>query len=230
MDENLEKEIEKQAKNLIVKEETKSKTEIDTLIDEKVKNSDNLKSAIDLFATKTALKQEETLNKVVEEKQEELRNDAEAKRVQSETERITKEVEKVKQEKEKKIAELDKEIVAKKKEVEKLNAESDKAQAFFESNKDILKYIGIREKKSTKTMQYLMLPATLVFIFVQILIFPITLCGLVLETIIGILGGICGAIKNQALKIVITILVLLVIAGVSFCTYYFGGNLIKTNL
>ena len=222
MDENLEKEIEKQAKNLIVKEETKSKTEIDTLIDEKVKNSDNLKSAIDLFATKTALKQEETLNKVVEEKQEELRNDAEAKRVQSETERITKEVEKVKQEKEKKIAELDKEIVAKKKEVEKLNAESDKEQAFFESNKDILKYIGIREKKSTKTMQCLMLPALIVFIVVQVLLFPLTFCGLLLETVMNIIGGVCGAVKNNAAKILLTIFVILLIAVVIFCVYYFG--------
>lgn len=222
MDENLEKEIEKQAKNLIVKEEAKSKTEIDTLIDEKVKNSDNLKSAIDLFATKTALKQEETLNKVVEEKQEELRNDAEAKRVQSETERITKEVEKVKQEKEKKIAELDKEIVAKKKEVEKLNAESDKAQAFFESNKDILKYIGIREKKSTKTMQCLMLPALIVFIVVQVLLFPLTFCGLLLETVMNIIGGVCGAVKNNAAKILLTIFVILLIATVIFCVYYFG--------
>jgi hypothetical protein len=159
MDE-LEKKIEEQANTLINKNLVGS---VDELLDKKIGNSNDVKSAIDFFATQTALKQEETLEKVVEEKQEELRNDAEAKRVQAETDRISKEVQKVKQEKEKQLAELDKVISAKQKEVEQLKAESDKAQAFFDSNRDILKYIGIREKKSLKTMQHLMFYATIVF-------------------------------------------------------------------
>lgn len=207
----------------LIGDKTKSIEEVSKIITDKVNGTDNVKTAIDLLTTKTALQQEGVVEKLVDEKEQELVKDAETKKINAETEKI-------KKEKEKEIAEFDKIIYAKQKEIEQLKVEADKAQAFFDSNKDILKYIGVREKKSLKTMQVLMFPATLVFIFVQILIFPITLCGLVLEAIIGILGGICGAIKNQALKIVITILVLLVIAGVSFCTYYFGGNLIKTNL
>ena len=99
-----------------------------------------------MFATATAVKQEETVVKIVEEKQEELKNDAEAKRVKAETERIQKEVEKVKQEKEKELAVLDKIISSKQKEVEQLKVESDKAQAFFDSNKEILSYVGVRSK------------------------------------------------------------------------------------
>jgi Tfp pilus assembly protein FimV len=156
--EDLNKTIEQKANELINDaEKNVKKNEVFNIIDDKVKNSGNLKEAIDFYATATALKQEETLNKIVDEKQEELRIDAETKRVQSETDRILKETEKIKQEKEKQLAELDKEIASKKKEVEKLQAESDKAKSFFESNEDILSCIGIRSKKSTKVMYMLMI-------------------------------------------------------------------------
>lgn len=210
-------------------EENKSLTSannINSLLDKKVNETNDVKSAIDILATKTALEQEETLNKVVTEKQEELRTDAEAKRIQAETAKISQEVEKVKQEKEKQLAELDKEISKRKAEVEQLKADGDKAQAFFDSNKDILKYIGIRERKSMKAMQALMFPATVVFIIVQILLFPLTFIGLLLETIVNILGGICGAIKNNAMKIVLSILVILLLLGGAFCAYFFGGKLL----
>lgn len=218
---NLEKKIQEEANSLIESKDTKK---IHDLIDEKVNETSDVKSAIDLFATKTALQQEETISKVVEEKQEELRNDAEAKRVQAETERVSKQAEKAKQEKERELAELDRIIATKKAEVDRLKAESDIEQAFFNSNKDILKYIGVREKKSLKTMKSLMFPASIIFVIVQILLFPLTFCGLLLETIVGIVGGVCGAIKSNALRIVLTILVIAVISCVGFCAYYFAGK------
>jgi hypothetical protein len=49
----------------------------------------------------------------------------------------------------------------------------------------------------------------------------------VLETIVNILGGICGAIKNNALKIILSILVVALVVGGGFCAYYFGGKLIS---
>lgn len=198
---------------------------IEPLLERKVQETTDVKNVIDVLATKTALEQEETITKVVQEKQEELRNDAEAKRIQSETERISKEVERVKQEKERELARLDKEISAKQKEVEQLKVESDKSQAFFDSNKDILKYIGIREKKSIKTMQALMIPATVVFVVVQLLLFPLTFIGLLLETVVNILGGICGTIKNNALKIAISALIILLLLAGTFFTYYFFGKI-----
>lgn len=196
--------------------------QVHNLIDQKVKETEDVKVALDLLATKTALGRQETRDKVVEEKQEELRNDAEAKRVQAETERIAKEAEKARREKERELAELDRIISTKKAEVDRLQAESDIASAFFNSNKDILKYIGVREKKSLRTMQVLMAPAIFVFILVQVLLFPLTFCGLLLETIVSIIGGVCKAIQINALKIIVAILVVVLLVGVGFCAYYFG--------
>lgn len=199
---------------------------LNELLERKASETSEVKSAIDILATRAALEQDDTIEKVVNEKQEELRNDAEAKRIQAETAKISQEVEKVKQEKEKQLAELDKEISKKKAEVEQLKADGDKAQAFFDSNKDILKYIGIRERKTMKTMQVLMIPATIVFVLVQALLFPLTFIGLLLETVVNILGSICGAIKNNALKLILSALVILVLFGGGFCIYYFGGKLL----
>ena len=211
---DIEKKVEERANEII---SLKSEGSVDNVIMEKVRKTDNVKEAIDLMTTTTALKQEGVVEKLVEEKEKELIKDAETKKLQAETDKL-------KQEKEKEIAEYDKVITAKKKEIEQLKVEADKAQEFFEHNKDILKHIGIREKKSLKTMYALMLPATIVFIIVQILLFPITLCGLVLEAIISILGSVCGEIKNQSLKIIIAVAILLLIVGVGFCVYYFGGQ------
>ena len=200
--------------------------DVKELLDKNIAQTENVKTAIDFLTTREALKKEDTIQTLVDEKEKELESDAKAKRVQAEAELISKEVEKVKQEKEKELTELDKIISAKQKEVEQLKVDSDKEQAFFDSNKDILKYIGIIEKKSIKTMQALMFPATIVFVLVQILLFPLTLIGLLLETVVNIIGGICGAIKNNAVKIIMSILVIAVIIGGSFCAYYFGGKLI----
>lgn len=207
-------------------EEHSPTSNVINLVDKKIKSTDDVKSAIDYEATRTALQQEGTISKIVEEKQEELRNDAEAKRIESETEKYKKEVAKIKQEKEKELAELDKIISSKQKEVEQLKTEGDKAQAYFISNKEILKYVGIREKKTLKVMNILMIPATIFFLLVQIILFPITLSGLVLESMVGIIGGICGAIKNSAIKIIVAILIGLLICGVVVIVYYFGGKLI----
>lgn len=219
--------IAKDEKTLTLLDDVQQKNELGNVVGEALKETNDIKGKVDILATASALSKQENINKVVEEKAEELRNDAEAKRVHAEKARIEEETKKAVAEKEKRIAEYDKVIAEKEKEVQQLKVEADKSQAFFDSNKDILKYIGIREKKSIGTMQALMFPATIVFIVVQIILFPLTLCGLVLETIVNIIGGICGSIKNNALKIVLSILVIALIVGVGFCAYYFGGKAIS---
>lgn len=224
MDEKeLEKSIEEKAKALI---ENNANTEITSLLDEKAKSSDNVKEVIDLLATRTALEKQGTVDKIVDEKSEELRNDAESKRIQAETERVNEEVKKVLAEKEKQIAEYDKEISLKKAEVEKLKTESDRAQVFFESNADILSCIGIKRKKTLKVMCALMIPATVIFVLIRIIALPITVGGKIVEILIDIIGGICKAITNNALRIIIAILVLVLLIGGGFCVYYFGGSFI----
>lgn len=199
------------------------------LIDEQSKNTDDVKTAIDLLTTKTALAEKDNIEKIVKEKSEELRNDAEAKRIEAETAKINEEVQRVKAQSERELAELEKQIQAKQKEVEELKAESDKEDAYFARNKEILKYVNVRSKKTLKVMTALMFPATAVFFLVQILLFPITLGGLILENIVNIVGSVCGAIKNNVWKIILSVLVVAIIVGLLFLTYYFGINFIKKN-
>lgn len=201
--------------------------DVKDLIDEKVKHADNVKTAIDILTTKSALEQEGTVETLVEEKTQELKNDAQSKRVQSETVRINSETDKIKAEKEKELEELDKVIKLKEKEVEQLKRESDIAQAFYDANKDILSYVGVKQKKSLGTMRTLMIPAVIIFIVIQILILPITFTGKTLEALVAVVGGICGEIKNNAIKIIVTILVLLLIGAIVFLTYFYGIKLFK---
>lgn len=224
--EDIEKSVEKKALEL-VNQKTKTDDQVNDLIKQKVNETDDVKKAIDLYTTKSALEQEGVVNKLVEKKQEELINDAEAKRIQAETDKTSKEAEKLKQEKEKELAEIDKEISRKKGEIEQLKVENDKAQTFFESNEDILSCIGIKSKKTLKVMYTLMIPATFIFILVRILALPLTIGGKLVEIMIDIVGGICKAIKNNALKIIISVLVIALVVGGGFCAYYFGGKAIS---
>lgn len=203
-------------------------SDVKSILDDKVRKTDDVKTAIDLLATKTALEQGNTVEKLVTEKTEELRNDAEAKRVEAETKRVEEETKKILAEKEKQIQEYEKVINAKKKEVEQLKAEGDKAQAFFEGNSEVLKYIGIRNKKSLKTMQVLMFPATVIFCIVQFLLFPLTFAGVIIESFVSIIGGIGEKIKNNAWKIVISVMVVLLVCAVIFFAYYYGIRLIRS--
>lgn len=222
---DLEKLIEDRASELVAKS---AESGVYSLIDEQAKKTDDVKKAIDLLATKTALEDPNNIDKIVEEKSEELRNDAETKRIHAETEKISKEVERVKQEKEKQLAELDKIISAKQKEVDELKAESDKEDAYFERNKEILKYVNVRKKKTLKVMHALMFPASIVFFIVQVLLFPITLGGIVLENIVTIVGSICGEIKNNLWKIVLSTVVVMIVVTLLVLAYYFGIKFVKT--
>lgn len=218
---DIEQTIEEKAKALI---EKASEESVSTILEEKSKQTDNVKEFIDLLATKTALEKTETVDKIVEEKGEELRNDAESKRVKAETERISEEVKKIVAEKEKQIAELDKEIAKRKAEVEQLKAESDKAQFFFECNADILSCVGVRKKKTLRVMYILMVPATIIFMLIRLIALPLTVAGKLLEIIIEIVGGICKVVTNHALRIVTAILVIGVLVATFLLVCYFGGD------
>lgn len=220
---DLKREIQKEARALVGEEK---ETGVFALIDEQVKGTDNLKTAIDLLATREALAQKDNMEKVVHEKGEEIRTDAEKKRIEAETAKIIEEVNKIKAQAEKELVELDKQIQAKRKEVEDLKAESDKEDAFFERNKEILKYVNIRSKKTLAVMKTLMFPAVIIFLIVQTLLFPITFTGLVLENIVNIVGGICGAIKNNIWRILLSVLVVLIIGCACFGVYYVAINFI----
>ena len=204
------------------------KSIVDNVIEAQTKSPMSIKQAIDYETTKTALKQEGTVEKLVTEKTEELKNDAEAKRISAEAQRIEEETKRAIKEHEKIIAEYNKEIEAKKKEVEELKAESDKAKAYFDANKEILKYIGVRNAKSLNVMKTLMFPASLIFAIVQILLLPLTFAGVTIESIVNIVGGICGSIKNNAIKIICSVGIILLIGVAVFgCYWLFAHYVIK---
>lgn len=201
--------------------------EVSSMLSAKVKETTEVKSVIDLAATQAALADKETIEKVVAEKSEELRNDAEAKKIKAETDRINEEVQKVKAQAEKELAEINKQIEAKRLEVEELKAESDRENAFFERNKEILKYVNIKSKKTLGVMKALLVPAIIVFVVLQILMSPITIVGLVLENLIDIVGTVCSTLTSKGLKIVLAIFVILVVVAILVLAYYFGINFLQ---
>lgn len=198
---------------------------LSTVIEQNARATTNVKETIDLLSTKKALEQEGTVETLVTEKTEELKNDAIAKRVQAETEKIRQEVEKVRQEGEKEIAELTKERNRLQAEVEAMEKEADKAEAYFQANKDILKCAGITSKKTLSVMKTWMWMAGFIFILIQIIKLPVTIIGGLVEGIIDIIGGICGVIKNNALKITVSLVVILILIA-AFIGIGFGGKAI----
>ena len=201
---------------------------LNKLLDVRARESTDVKEVIDLLATQTALSQKETVDKIVDEKSEELRKDAEKRRIQAETEKINKEIERIKAEKEKEVTELNKEIERKKAEAEQLKAESDKAQVFFESNEDILSCIGVKRKKTLRVMYWLMIPAVILFVLIRFIALPLTIIGKLAEIVINIIGDVCKAISNNALKIIISVLVVALLLAGGFAAYYFGGDFLTS--
>ncbi|MEG1565305.1 MAG: hypothetical protein RR342_01005 [Bacilli bacterium] len=193
---------------------------VNDIIIQNAKNSNNVKSVIDLAATSKALQNEKTVDKIVNEKTQELITDAEKKKIESETDKIRQEAEKVKKEQEKQIAELDKIKTKLEGEIANLKAEDNKAQAFFDSNKSILKCVGVREKLSLKAMQWLMVPAGIVFTIFQIILLPFSLVGFAIESLMNIVGAVCGKIAKSGWKIALSILTTVVIVALLFGCYY----------
>lgn len=206
-------------------DQTKSITE--NVINAQKDTPMTLKEAIDLEATKTALEQEENVKMIVQTKGQELLNDAQAKRVEAETARIKKEEEKIQQERQKEIANYQKEIDVLKKQADQLKAESDKAQQFFDNHKSILKCIGVREKLGLKAMQWWLVPASVIYGIFQILLLPVTICGFLVEQVINILSAICDKLKNSAVRIIISILVVLFVATVVVGCYWLIAHYVR---
>lgn len=198
-------------------------THIDIVSDKIKQNAaetTDVKQVIDLASTQQAIANESTVKKLIDEKTEELVNDAVRKKIEAETDKIRKEVDKVRAEADKEIAELEKSIANKKAEYEELVAQDRKADAFFNAHKSVLRYIGVKEKLSVRAMQIWLVPASIVYFIVQVLLFPLTLCGVTIETLMIIIGNVCEKISKNGLKITIAIIMLIAICGIVGFTYY----------
>lgn len=193
---------------------------VSDIIVKNAKESNKVKDVIDLAATSKALEKKETVDKIVEEKTKELISDAEKKKIESETEKIRQEADKVRREEEKKIAELNKIKNTLIGEIDNLKAEDDKAKAYFDANKSILRCVGIREKLSLKAMHFWMYPASFIYALFQIILFPFTLVGFAVEQLLGIIEAVCGKVAKGGWKIVIAIVTGIVIVGLIAGIYY----------
>lgn len=197
-------------------------TMVDHAIMNKAKQSENVKDILDLATTLDAIKKDETVDKLTAEKTEELINDAVAKKLKAEADKIKEEVAKIKQETEKEVTELEKSKRKLQAEIEELKSKTDKAAAFFEANKQILKCVGIREAVSLKAMQWLMVPAGIIYTIFQILLLPLTLLGFCIERIAELVGSVCGKIASNGWKIALSIIVIGAIIGLVTGLYYLG--------
>ena len=215
--------VEPEDKKLVQSNNTAFKNEdemVNSMIYKSANSAADVKDVINLAATKKALEDENTVKKIVSEKTEELQHDAEAKKVEAETSKIRRETEKVKQEMERELAALEKQKKELEAEVSKLRELDNKAQAYFDANKSILKCIGVREKLSLKAMQWLMIPASIVFTIFQILLLPFSLVGFGIESIMNIVDAVCGKIAKGGLKIALSVISLAVVLGLVGGIYY----------
>lgn len=221
--------LEQKANELAVQEERKKQTDsmtkdnmVENSIVNKAKQSEDVKDIINLATTLNAINKEGTIEKLTTEKTEELLNDAITKKIKAESSKIKEQVEKVKQETEKELAELDKSKKRLQAEIEELKSKTDKASAFFNANKQILKCVGVRNPLSLTAMQWLMVPAGIIYTIFQALLLPLTLLGFCIEVLTELVGSVCGKIASNGWKIALSIVVIAVILALVGGLYYLG--------
>ena len=180
----------------------------------------SLKEVIDVGVTGKALQNDEVLQELTTKKEQELKEDALAKVIASEAQRIKMETDRLTEQGHQQLAALQNEINQVRAEKEKLEKEADKCQAYFNSHKSVLKYAGCKEPMSLHYMQVMSVIGIIIMCAVKTLFSPLILSGLFIEVLVDIIGGVTGAIKMVAWKIVVTILLFLFIATVVILCYF----------
>ena len=200
-------------KALIEQEKTKYFAETTTPSDfvnraiyENAIKTNDVKDVVDLATTARALQEKDTVDKLSTEKTEELVKNAEAKKIKAETEKIHEETQKIKHE------------------ADQIAVEKEKAQAYFDANKEILKCVGIRNALTLNAMKKWFVIACVIYGIFQFILLPVTLTGFAVESIVGAVGAVCGSIVKQGVRIFLSILVTVLILGVVFFVYYLIVN------
>lgn len=213
--------VQEQSKALVGHTEFENENEMmNNAVVEAGKQAMSLKDVIDVGVTGKALQKEGVLQELTDKKEQELKEDALAKVIASEAARIQRETDKLTEEGKKQLAELQNQINQAKAEKEKLEKEADKCRAYFDSHKSVLKYAGCKEAMSLKYMQTMSVIGFIIMCIVKVLFSPLILAGLFIELLMDIIGGVTGSIKQNAWKIVVTILLFLFIGGVVVGAYY----------
>lgn len=193
---------------------------MNSAVSEAGRQATTLKDVIDVGVTGKALQKDGVIEELTAKKEQELKEDALAKVIKSEAERIKRETDKLTEEGKKQLAELENQINKAKAEKERLDKEADKCLAFFNNHKSILKYSGCKEPMSMKYMQCMGVIGFIIMCIVKILFSPLILAGLFIELLIDIIGGVTGSVKQNAMKIIVGILVFVFVGAVVVGAYY----------
>lgn len=162
---------------------------------ENAQKTNDVKEVVNLATTARALQERETVEKLSSEKTEELVKDAEAKKIKAESNKIHEETQKIHQE------------------TEQIRIEKEKAQAYFEANKEILKCVNVRSPLTLSAMRKWFSIACVIYAIFQFILLPLTLIGFATESVISIVGAVCKSIAKQGLRIVVAIMVAILIVG-----------------
>lgn len=156
----------------------------------------NTDEQVDFLATKTALESEGVVGNLVDKKSAELNAKAEAKVSTAEAQ----------------LAEA---------ETKRIAAHSNKAEAFFNANKQVLGIIGIREPLGYNTMCWLFAPAIVLFILIAIIVFfPVSIVKYIINFFIDISGDIATKVAKNGVKIFLAILSSVFAAGLLGAIYW----------
>lgn len=162
-----------------------------------------LKDAIDIGVTGKALQKDGVIETLTDKKEKELNEDANARLISATTERIAKE---------KELIEIEK---------EKIKTETEKAKAYFEAHKEVLGYAFCYNPMTIPYMRVMSVIGTIAMYLLRYGLFlPFFIAGKLLEMVVEIVGNVGGAIKKEALKIVVGVVVVVFLIAVGIGCYF----------
>lgn len=160
-----------------------------------------LKDAIDVGVTGTALRSDGVIETLTDKKKQELNEDANARLIGAMTERISKE---------KELVEIEK---------QKIETETEKAKAYFEAHKKVLWYAWCKEPMTIPYMKTFAVLGTFLMWVIKIITAPIWLSGQIIGAVVEVVGDIGEKITSNAIKIVVSVLVVLILIAVCVGSY-----------
>ena len=160
-----------------------------------------LKEAIDIGVTGKALQKDGVVETLTDKKEKELNEDANARLIAAMTERIAKE---------KELLEIEK---------EKIKTETEKAKAYFEAHKKVLWYAWCKDPMTIPYMKTFSVLGTFIMWLIKIITAPIWISGQIIGAVVEVAGDIGEKITSNAVKIVVSVLVVLILIAVGIGCY-----------
>jgi len=174
-----------------------------------ITEKNNFENVIDNLSSLAVLSNKEEAEKIAHKKAEEIGHKTDAKVISAEAEK----------------AEAERKLIQA--EAEKLEGSTNKARAFYNANKSVLRIIGIREELGFKTMNILYIIALPLYLLAAVLIsFPISIAKFFVELVIDIIGDISKKISSNFLKVAAGIISIGISGGIIFGLYLLVANLI----